>query len=142
MLPARSVNVVGLLRENAVGGCPAYSKRGRNRARRFTARVHPLRQRHFRLVERLGTPNELAACATRIPGCRAALLAKFQLKLSKAGEDSGHIRPEAFAVSMPSRNDRSTIPRSPRSRIVVITSAALRPRRSIPTTTMASPCLA
>ena len=37
------------------------------------------------------------------------------------------MRPVALEVSMPSRSDRSTIPRSRRSRIVVITSAALRP---------------
>ena len=47
--------------------------------------------------------------------------------------------PVAFVVSMPSRSERSTMSRSPRSRIVVITSAALRPKRSIPTTTIASP---
>jgi hypothetical protein len=49
------------------------------------------------------------------------------------------IRPVAFVVSMPSRSERSTMSRSLRSRIVVITSAALRPKRSIPTTTIASP---
>ena len=38
------------------------------------------------------------------------------------------MRPDAFDVSIPSRSDRNTIPRSPRSRIVVMTSAALRPR--------------
>ena len=48
------------------------------------------------------------------------------------------MRPEAFDVSIPSRNDRKTMSRSRSSRIVVMTSAALRPRRSIPTTTMAS----
>lgn len=40
------------------------------------------------------------------------------------------MRPAAFDVSMPSRSDRNTIPLSPRSRMVVITSAALRPNRS------------
>ena len=49
------------------------------------------------------------------------------------------IRPVALEVSMPSRKERRTMPGSPSSRIVVITSAALRPRRSMPTTTMASP---
>lgn len=39
------------------------------------------------------------------------------------------MRPEAFDVSIPSRSERRTMPRSPRSRIVVITSAALRPSR-------------
>jgi hypothetical protein len=40
---------------------------------------------------------------------------------------------------MPSRSDRKTMPCSASSRIVVITSAALRPKRSMPMTTMASP---
>jgi hypothetical protein len=47
--------------------------------------------------------------------------------------------PVAFDVSMPSRSDRNTMSRSPSSRVVVITSAALRPKRSMPTTTIASP---
>jgi len=49
------------------------------------------------------------------------------------------MRPDAFDVSIPSRSDRNTIPRSARSRMVVMTSAALRPSRSMPTTTMALP---
>jgi hypothetical protein len=40
---------------------------------------------------------------------------------------------------MPSRSERKTMPRSPSSRMVVITSAVSRPSRSMPTTTMASP---
>jgi hypothetical protein len=42
--------------------------------------------------------------------------------------------PVALDVS-PSRSDRNTISRSPNARIVVMTSAALRPSRSVPTTT-------
>ena len=48
-------------------------------------------------------------------------------------------RPVAFELSMPSRSERNTMSRSRSSRIVAMTSAALRPRRSIPTTTIASP---
>jgi hypothetical protein len=44
-----------------------------------------------------------------------------------------------FDVSIPSRNDRRTMLRSPSSRIVVITYAAFLPSRSIPTRTMESP---
>jgi hypothetical protein len=52
------------------------------------------------------------------------------------------MRHEALEVSIPSRSERRTMPRSPRSRMVVMASAALRPKRSMPTTTMASPFLA
>lgn len=82
------------------------------------------------------------------PRARRASRAAVRRSLPSSNSSSARLartpatmRPEACDVSMPSRSDRSTIPRSPRSRMVVITSAALRPRRSMPTTTMASPCL-
>ena len=58
---------------------------------------------------------------------------------AKLASTPATIRPVAFDVSMPSRRERSTIPRSPSSRMVAMTSAAFRPKRSMPTTTMASP---
>ena len=42
--------------KHAVDHGTIHTERGRNRARRLTAGVHPLRQSGFRLVERLGGP--------------------------------------------------------------------------------------
>ena len=58
------------------------------------------------------------------------------------GQDSGHhaARGVRGVDPFPQRAQHDTA--WPRSRMVVITSAALRPNRSMPTTTMASPCRA
>jgi hypothetical protein len=50
---------------------------------------------------------------------------------AKLASTPATIRPAALDVSIPSRNDRNAMPRSPSSRMVTITSAALRPRRSM-----------
>ena len=64
------------------------------------------------MSQRLRATSGLSACPPRIPRCGAALFAQLQLKLSEAGENTGHQRPEAFDVSMPLRSERSTNPRS------------------------------
>ena len=80
----------GSLSQHAIHRRPADAESGRNRARRFTAGVHPLRKSGFLCVEDFGPPNRLAACTTRLTGCRPMLAPQFQFKLSKTGQDARH----------------------------------------------------
>src|SRR5271167_3077922 len=75
--------------EDAVDRGATDSKGCRNGCGRFTAVVHATGQRSLLIGQRLGPTDCLAACATGIPRCRAALLAEFQLKLGEAGEHTG-----------------------------------------------------
>lgn len=78
-----------------------------------------------------------ARCASRAAARRSR--PSSSSSSAKLAIQPATIRPVALEVSIPSRNDLRTMSRSRSSRIVVMTSAALRPSRSIPTTTMASP---
>jgi hypothetical protein len=54
-----------------------------------------MRQSSFRGIQGFRSSDGLTACPPRIPQSRAAFLAQFQLKLGKAGENSGaHTRAE------------------------------------------------
>ena len=96
--------------------------------------MHPPRQRRLGVVESLWATID---CPRARRASRAAAL-RSRPSSSSSSTDAA-MRPEALDVSTPSWSDRNTMPRSPRSRMVVMTSAALRPRRSMPTTTMALP---
>jgi hypothetical protein len=52
--------------------------------------VHPLRQPSFRFVERLGSPDRLAACPTRFACSGPPFSAEFQFKFGQACENTGH----------------------------------------------------
>ena len=57
-----------MVAKHSIDGGPADAKGSCNRAHRFTARVHTLCQTGFLRIERLGTPDVLAAyptCLTR-----------------------------------------------------------------------------
>jgi hypothetical protein len=70
-------SVLSRLGEHAIDGRSRYAKRGRNRPRRFTGGMHPPRQGHLGIVERLRATDGLTACPPCVPRCRAALLAEF-----------------------------------------------------------------
>ncbi len=76
--------------QHAVHSRPAYSKCCRDRAGRFTASVHPLRQCSLLLIKYFGATDVLSACPTRLPSRSAPLPAKLKFKLSEAGQDAGN----------------------------------------------------
>jgi integrase len=59
------VTALGALSEDPIHSCPADTHRRGNSAGRITAGVHPLRQSHFRLIQRFGTTDGLPAALRR-----------------------------------------------------------------------------
>lgn len=125
--------------QHPINRCSADAKRGCNGASGFTGGVHALDESSVRLVEHLGSPYRLSPCPPGFACSCPTFTAKFQLQLGQARENARDHAAVVFDVSIPSRNDRRTMLRSPSSRIVVITYAAFLPSRSIPTRTMESP---
>src|SRR5262245_57749771 len=85
-----SIAFSSLFGQDAVHRRPTHAESSRNRARRLTISIHPLRQSSFLLVERLGPTDVLAACPTRFPRRTMAFAAQFKFKLSQAGEHASH----------------------------------------------------
>jgi len=85
--------LLGLLGQDSVNRCPTHAEGVGNRARRFATGVHPLRQSGFRLVQRPGSPNRLAACPPGFPRCSTPFAAQLKFELRQAGESSGHHAP-------------------------------------------------
>src|SRR5271165_1250739 len=77
--------LVSLLTQHPVDRRTTHTQCRRNRARRVTARMHPPSQSGFRLVERFGSPDGLAACSTRFTCCCTAFATKLQFKFGQAG---------------------------------------------------------
>lgn len=75
-----SIRVFG---EHSVYRRSTHTQRGRDRPRRFTARVHPLRQRSLLLIKRLWAADVLAPCPTRSTRRSAAFATKFRLQFDK-----------------------------------------------------------
>ncbi len=119
--------------------------------------------------QRLGDPRHGFACGTHLfgtqhllvvedtggrptvdAGCRCVVVVRGLDELSPGGEGGSSssardarspttIAPAGSSVSMPSRNERRPMLRFASSRVMAMTSRMLRPRRSMPTTTVVSP---
>jgi hypothetical protein len=132
-----SVAFSSLLGQEAVHRRSARALGAGDCARWFAACAHPQGQSGF-LVKRLGSSDVLHSCPPRFLCHCTALTAQLKLKLCQAGEYPGTIRARCVRSVDPFAQRPEHDLASRNSRIVVITSAALRPNRSIPTTTIAS----
>jgi hypothetical protein len=84
-----SIAFSSLFGQDAAHRRPADAESGRNRARRLTSSVHPLRQGSVLLIKRLGPSDVLPACPT-CHLCRCtAFPAKLHFKFGQAGKHYG-----------------------------------------------------
>lgn len=113
---------IPFVRNHPVHRRPANADGGGNRARGLAAGVHALCQLSFLLIERLGRPM---CCPRARRASRAAdrrSRPNSNSSSAKLERTPATMRPKEFDVSMPSRRERSTTPRSPSSRMVGKTS--------------------
>jgi hypothetical protein len=64
-------------------------------AGRLTAGMHPLGERRFLLIKRLGVSYVLSAFARRLARCCAAFPTEFKFRFGEAGQGAGRVRPVA-----------------------------------------------